>query len=36
MLNNKGQTLVKYVLIMAIISTVIIGMLFFLRNELID
>lgn len=36
MLNNKGQALVKYVLIMAIISTVIIGMFFFLRNEFMD
>lgn len=36
MLNNKGQTLVEYVLIIAIISTFIIGMFFFLKNEFMD
>ena len=36
MLNNKGQTLVEYVLIIAIISTFIIGMFFFLNNEFMD
>ena len=36
MLNNKGQTLVEYVLIIAIISTVIIGMFFFLKDESMD
>ena len=36
MLNNKGQTLVEHVLIIAIISTFIIGMFFFLKNEFID
>ena len=36
MLNNKGQTLVEYVLIIAIISTFIIGMFFFLQNEFMD
>ena len=36
MLNTKGQTLVEYVLIIAIISTFIIGMFFFLKNEFID
>ena len=35
MLNNKCQTLVEYVLIIAIISTFIIGMFFFLMNEFI-
>lgn len=36
MLNNKGQTLVEYVLIIAIISTFIIVMFFFLKNEFMD
>lgn len=35
MLNNKCQLLLEYVLIITIISMVIIGMFFFLRNELI-
>lgn len=36
MLNNKGQTLVEYVLIIDIISIFIIGMFFFLKNEFMD
>ena len=36
MLNNKYQTLVEYVSIIAIISTVIIGMFFFSKNEFMD
>ena len=36
MLNNRGQTLVEYVLIIAIVSTFIIGMFFFLKNEFMD
>ena len=36
MLNNKVQILVEYVLIMAIISTVMIVMFFFLKNKFMN